>query len=122
MSDLLNGVTVGAGDGAGGLPAGHTVVLISLHLLRKLQQQEVAQSRPINTALCLDCVQVQQQSTLLLSDHHAVKQEPVLLPGAVTHRGPGQVHEVSSGQGARFTTGVLDRGQEDGETLKQRAS
>lgn len=75
-----------------------------LYFIWQLEQQEGAQASPGDTHILLQGVSA---AMTFLTGNHTVKEEAVLLPGAMADWRPSQPNELSSGQGACRTGGVL---------------
>ena len=104
---LLDRVSVWTGQSARRLPARHAAGSGALHFVGELHQQKRAQTSPVDTPFFFHSVDVQEQASVLLSDDHTVEQQAVFLLGTTANRWPSHMNELSSGQGARFTRGVL---------------
>lgn len=75
-----------------------------LYCIWQLEQQEGAQASPDDTHILLQEVSA---AMTFLQANHTVKEEAVLLRGATADWWPSQPNELSCGQGACHTGGVL---------------
>lgn len=101
---LLNRVSMWSGQLLWWLPGRNASDPAVLYCIWQLEQQEGAQASPDDTHILLQEVSA---ARTFLKANHTVKEEAVLLPGPTADWRPSQPNELSSGQGACHTGGVL---------------
>lgn len=99
---LLNRVSMWIGHLLWWLPGRNASDRVFLYFIWQLEQQERAQTSPGNTHILQG-----MSAAMSLTGNHTVKEEAVLLPGAMADWRPSQPNELSSGQGACRTRGAL---------------